>query len=683
MSFSSTLRTVFLMEVLQLLRDRRAFFAAVLLPVILYPIMLSGSDLLKNAAEGNIETRELILGVDTSQAPPELAARITDALRGPHTLLREVDASSLEDLPAASLPETHRQQVEDAWRALMGDDLHALLTLRGTDGPEDQLNATVMYERLDESSRTLTTRLRARLRDLSSEMTIERRVALLGVDPGAALRLEVHDLASAQDRDAANLARFLPLMLVMLLLSGGSYAALSVFAGEREAGTLETLLVSPADKRPLVLGKFGAVLLTGLACLASNILGLFLAAQVGWEGMGGSDSGGVGFARLSGAAVFIPACILVCALLCLACGRARSFREGQHMLLPLMIALAVPNLVVLAPGLEHNFLLALVPLTGAALSLRDALLGELTLGITLVMVVSHLGWSALAIRQLAGLLDAEKVLIGGAAREEAANRRLASAHAKAYGFVAVLLMLGVGSRLQAWDMLGGLLATLWGLMLPLALICLWHARRRFGPATECNFIQTRPRLQDLGLALMMVPGLAWLIEKLVVAQGFVLPLPEAMSQSPQLEEFFQSTPVFTLLFAMAVSPAIVEEFLFRGAILGSLARDKKPLRAVVISALLFSVAHASLHRLMPTFMIGLLLGAITLRSRSLWPAVILHLAYNAWIMLMGTERLPVVLTSGLCQYLPWLALPAGALLLQPWKKGLSTRDWGLVNGGGR
>jgi membrane protease YdiL (CAAX protease family) len=67
---------------------------------------------------------------------------------------------------------------------------------------------------------------------------------------------------------------------------------------------------------------------------------------------------------------------------------------------------------------------------------------------------------------------------------------------------------------------------------------------------------------------------------------------------------------------------------------------------------------------MPTFLIGMLLGTITLRSRSLWPAVILHIAYDAWILLLGTERLPEVLTQGWGQYLAWLGLPCLALLLR-------------------
>ncbi|MDE0905134.1 MAG: CPBP family glutamic-type intramembrane protease [Planctomycetota bacterium] len=664
---ASITRTVFRVEVVQLLRDRRAFFAAVLLPVFLYPLMLSGSDLLKNAAVGSLEERELTVLVDSGDAPPELATRLLDAVGGPATLIVNGDASSLTNQPAASFPETHRRQIEDAWRELVGDTAQAVLILEGGATATGQLRATIWYERKDESSRTLSGRLRERLQSLAEIMTVERRVDLLGADPGAALALEVHDQATAEDKGAANLARFLPIMLVFLLLGGGSFAALSIFAGEREAGTLETLLVSPANKSAVVLGKFGAVLLTGLACLVSNILGLYLAAQLGWEGLSGGGSGGISLERLAGAFVFVPACILVCAILCLACGRARSFREGQHKLLPLMLALAVPNLVVLAPGLEHNYLLALVPLTGAALSLRDALLGELTLGVTLAMILSHLAWSAFAVRQLAGLLDAERVLIGAASAEEAGNRRLASRHAQAYGFGAVLLMLGLASRLQAQDMLNGLLTTLWGMMLPLALVCLWHANRRFGPARPLDFIRSRPRIIDLFLAILIAPGLAWVIEYLVRAQEFVLPLPEAVTQNPALAQFFQSTSLGTLLFAMAVSPGIVEELLFRGAILGTLARDKKPVRAVVISSLFFSAAHASLHRLMPTFLIGSLLGTITLRSGSLWPAVVLHVTYNSWVMLLGTERLPEVLVTGWGQHLVWLALPSLFLLLRPRK----------------
>ncbi len=162
MNWTETMGTVFRVEVLQLLRDRRALFAAVLLPVVLYPLMLSGSDLLQKSAVSSLDKRELTVLVDASEAPPERAMRLIDAIQGPATIIQEGDASSLNQLPAASLPDTHRQQIEDAWRELIGDTAQAILTIAGGDGPNEQRHAKIWHERNDESSRTPPVHLRRR-----------------------------------------------------------------------------------------------------------------------------------------------------------------------------------------------------------------------------------------------------------------------------------------------------------------------------------------------------------------------------------------------------------------------------------------------------------------------------------------------------------------------------------------
>ncbi|MDF1839396.1 MAG: CPBP family intramembrane metalloprotease, partial [Planctomycetota bacterium] len=84
-------------------------------------------------------------------------------------------------------------------------------------------------------------------------------------------------------------------------------------------------------------------------------------------------------------------------------------------------------------------------------------------------------------------------------------------------------------------------------------------------------------------------------------------------------------------------------------------------KAVLWQTLFFAAAHASIHRLLPTAIIGTLLGALTLRSRSIWPAVFCHTSYNGYMVMKGSGRLPYV-EAAWFPYLPWLAIP-GILIL--------------------
>jgi membrane protease YdiL (CAAX protease family) len=87
---------------------------------------------------------------------------------------------------------------------------------------------------------------------------------------------------------------------------------------------------------------------------------------------------------------------------------------------------------------------------------------------------------------------------------------------------------------------------------------------------------------------------------------------------------------------MAVSPGICEELVFRGAFLGLLRRVASTRRALVLSSLFFALIHLSIFRLLPTFLLGLLLGALTVASGSLLPAIVLHTTYNG--VMFAIER---------------------------------------------
>jgi membrane protease YdiL (CAAX protease family) len=112
------------------------------------------------------------------------------------------------------------------------------------------------------------------------------------------------------------------------------------------------------------------------------------------------------------------------------------------------------------------------------------------------------------------------------------------------------------------------------------------------------------------------------------------------SELPALERRLLGGPSLPWrLLAIAVVPAVCEELVMRGA----LARSLQPLgtrTAILISAAAFAAFHVSLLRLGPTFTLGLVLGALVLRTGTLWPAVVAHLVNNALALLVADNALP-------------------------------------------
>ena len=164
-------------------------------------------------------------------------------------------------------------------------------------------------------------------------------------------------------------------------------------------------------------------------------------------------------------------------LLCWFSSRAKSFREGQQALLPLTLgslALVAPSA---AADLELNALWALVPLTGPALCLRDALLGRLDVWLAALAFGASLVPAWLMLGRLGDTLDAERLLQGDAPKGERRARSLVVKRSAWVAFAAALSVYLIGARMQEAHLVGGLIATLWGLILGIAVALAWRNAR--------------------------------------------------------------------------------------------------------------------------------------------------------------------------------------------------------------
>lgn len=667
-------RLVLASEVRQLIRDRRALFAAVVLPALLYPLIFWSQGALEESSREILEAREVNVALDFTRADPTVTGRARDrlALRTPIQLF-DADASELFALEEEQTEGLDSQLAAARRRAIVQEILggggHILVTAVPHSKTTSRTVFEIYYDIKDDEAREAADRAEGALGEIDDELTRARQRALLGNDPAAGLDLEAVDMASAEDASGAMLGRLLPLLAVMVLLSGGSYAALAVFAGEREAGTLETLLVQPVQGGALVGGKFLAVLLAGMVTLVANLASIVACVALGLTTGPGlaPQNGGLDWWRFGAGMIYLPGCVLVCALLCLVCGRARTFREGQMTIFPVMILTALPTAVVLQPGVEFTPLLAAVPFTGPALALRDALRGELALHASTVMVATHALYAWLLLGRLGAILDAERVLSGTDSGSESAQRHMASRTAKRWGFIAVLAVYVIGVRLQSWNLEWGLTLTLWVLMPALTVLCARRARRareRHAKGWLGDLRLGPPAPQHLLGALLAAPGLAWAMrEGLLPLLTRVLPMPQSALEGglPGTMEAM-GTPL--LLFLFALSPGIAEELFFRGALLSNLRRDLSAGRALLWQALFFAATHASIYRMIPTGVLGLLFGVLVLRTRCLWPAIVLHAGYNALLVFEGMERLPWA-DAVWWEYAPWAAPIGLALFLLP------------------
>jgi len=215
-----------------------------------------------------------------------------------------------------------------------------------------------------------------------------------GVDPGilTPLHLVPHPLSSPV-RAASNafLSFFLPYILITMILTGGFSAALDSTAGERERRTLESLLLTPAPRSRVLLGKIAAVTTISLVAAVAAIGSMFIAlTQISLPGPSESS-------HISLNAVAVPLMVWVALLVAvsfsavtLALGTlAKSFRQGQAYVTPLYFITIFPaSIVLFIPDFNPSLAYYLIPILNAVLVLRDAI------------VHNSVAWPALVVTSL-------------------------------------------------------------------------------------------------------------------------------------------------------------------------------------------------------------------------------------------------------------------------------------------
>ena len=300
--------TVYLKELVDALRDRRTLFMVLLSSVAIGPLVLVMVSQLVAGAEQRAAAR-VVLAHGMEHAP---------TLRN----FIERQTYTVRDAPA----DYERQLVESK----LGDPVLVVragfeAALQRGEAPLIELVSSAANQRAEGAAGAVA-RL---LRGFNSEQAT-LRLAVRGVAPTLleAVRIEDRDLANPATR-SARLASMVPFFVLMAVLYGALNAALDTTAGERERGSLEPLLMNPAPRAALVLGKWGAVASVGMMIAVLSCLS-FLPGQ--WllrsEALASMFRFGVGEA-LAFIALLLPLAGALAALLMAVAIRCKTFKEAQ------------------------------------------------------------------------------------------------------------------------------------------------------------------------------------------------------------------------------------------------------------------------------------------------------------------------------------------------------------------
>jgi len=674
--------TIFRKEITEALRDRLTLAAVIGLPLLLYPLMILGMTKVQKAHIESEDERVSQAAV-WGDAPESLLTALQTSTNVSLTnwagvsegLLAEFRAGKFqpaagEDLNASAatnrntLIETARQLVLDRKQdavLIVWPGFNEALTAEGLG------KVSICYDSVRPASEKARDRLTEALRAYRTKLVAHREQAH-GLTPGfaAGLEIRVNNLAPPKRQVGERLGLLLPFIVILLSATGGLYASIDITAGEKDRATMQTLLCAPVHNLEIVIGKFLTVWCISLLAAMANVASI--GATVARAAAGGSQS----FFNVSPGTfmlallLLLPATFTITAFFLALAMTARDAKDAGNFLGASLTMLLMPMMIVMLPGVDLNAWTAFVPLANLSLLTKAIFLNEAHADTIFLTLVASLLYASLAIVFAARTFGREQILLGGRTSLVSLllpekTKDATPTPSLAFTMFALVLVLGY---------YGSLLLTKFGIipavlvgqvgffLLPVIGISTWM---KFSPVNVLSF-RAPPRK---GLfAAILIGATGWAAVGGLVMR--LLPPPDslvkALEKIVMLED--ANASLWKLLFVIAVTPAVCEELLFRGVILSGLRRyGYWP--AIVISSLLFALAHASIYRLLPTFCLGLLLGYIVVKTGSIYCSMLLHALNNGVAVTLARSK-SFAAQFGLDEatQVPWsITLPAIAVVV--------------------
>ncbi len=384
-------------EFREIFRDKRTRATVIFGPLIVTPALFAIIGLAVSKKVEAVKAQTFHVGIVGGQAAPEILQA-----------LRTAPGLQLDDVPEAEAAARINKRQDDV-----------VVSLPAQTGAQIAANRTaplqILLDAGSETSQSAAQRVKGALGKLSDQLVAQRlRENRLSPDLAAPFQITDQPIAEGGSPAMLILSQLLPYILILSAFTGAIYAAFDQVAGEKERGTLETLLVSPATRRDLVLGKFAAVVGVCLVSSVMSVIGFIFPFVSHIKAFEFLSQGGVSLSATTIAvtlAVLLPISVLFAGLLLAVSTFARNQKEAQASLGTIMPVVLVPAVLSTVVGADASRLVALIPILNASIIIKQAINGHYDLVFIALAFAASLGYAALALALVAYLFQKESVLV--------------------------------------------------------------------------------------------------------------------------------------------------------------------------------------------------------------------------------------------------------------------------------
>ena len=608
--------TLFKRELTDILRDKKTLFMMLVVPIIIYPLLIIGMTFLMSSVMNSQAEKTYLVAFDEED---ELAAKIADII---------------ENNPDKLSYKLEIVQKSDCKKALEAGDIDIYVS-KASDG-----RIALCYLSAKDRSNTALDALTDAFEIYREELQKER-IDEAGLDADYLLNpihYEGEDLSSTEESVGNMIGSIIPFFIVTMILLGALYPSIDVTAGEKERGTLETLLTLPITNFEMIMSKFLAV--SCIAC-ASAILNVFsmggamaflvsssmsLAEDINLEIHYETFIPGILFTLV----VMVFYALLVTAVCMCTCVFAKNFKEANNYVTPVMLIFMFGSYAAMIPDLELTAQTAAIPIVNVALLVEGLFQFQYNYGLFAIVLFSNVAYSLLAILILGKIYNSEAVLFSeGLSSVRIFTRRSEMKEKQMPGYgdlilllcLVLLLIFYVGSFAQIkWGFGGVVIQQLIILLCPV--LYAWYMKAD----AKKLFSIKKPGVSQVAGGILF--GIAAFLCAMIVGVLLVPFFPESADGLTQLDDMLTSQPAVVLILVVALMPAIGEELLFRGFVMGTLKNKCTGVIAVLVTTLLFAAYHMSLIKMFTIGIIGFGLTYAAYKSGSIVTSMCMHFLNN-------------------------------------------------------
>lgn len=617
-------KQIFKKEMIDILRDKKTIFMMIILPLLLYPILMVGASSIMSMSINKMEQTTVNIAFNNNPSD---------------NLINILNKTNEDDEAKVNII-----KVDDYKEALDNETLDAYVEINENN---DIQSYKIYTNSSKNNSYTAEKRIKEALDEYKEEI-VEMNLAQEGLDAQKTLEpitYETLDIAKNEEIAGNILGQILPFILIIGVLLGSIYPAIDVMAGEKERGTLETLFTLPISNLELVMGKYMAVSFCAVVTAFLNIISILI--SIGFMTLTAGIANEMGIPKFDFTQMIFPGIItmiciglfamVVSAISMCVCSLAKSFKDAQNYITPVMLIIMIPSYVSMIPNIELDGFTSTIPVVNISLLIKSVLSFKFDLNLIAIVFVSNFAFMILSVLLLSKMFNSEEILFGNnrsfSFLEKRSNIKKGTMPTISDGAilyaVGLVLLIYVGSLVQLKFKMAGLAITQ-VMIICLPLLFAYYIKTDFKKTFSLRKINLK---QILGGILIWMGGFV-LIN--LITQITLYLFPQNMEVAEALTDAIIIKDNLVLNLAIvALMPAICEEIFFRGFIFTSFKGKSSSKIAIITSGILFGFMHMDFLRIIPTSILGIIFAYTVYKSESIFIAMILHFINNSIAVLVS------------------------------------------------